>query len=41
MSAHLLATPTIPDRVWTDESRLPRETREAFVRRVLLGETAP
>jgi hypothetical protein len=41
MGAHLLATPTIPDRVWTDEPRLPRETREAFVRRVLLGETAP
>jgi len=41
MVAHLLATPTIADRVWTDEARLPRETRDAFVRRVLLGETVP
>ncbi len=39
MAAHLLATPTIADRVWTEEARLPRETRDAFVRRVLLGET--
>ena len=37
MAAHLLATPTISDRVWTDEPRLPRETRTAFIRRVLLG----
>ena len=41
MAAHLLATPTISDRVWTDKPRLPGETREAFVRRVLLGDTAP
>jgi len=27
MAAHLLETPTIGDRVWTDEPRLPRETR--------------
>jgi hypothetical protein len=39
MAAHLLETPTIGDRVWTDERRLPRETRPAFIRRVLLGET--
>lgn len=39
MAAHLLATPTISDRAWTSESRLPRETRSDFVRRVLLGET--
>src|SRR5436190_572296 len=41
MAAHLLETPTIGDRVWTDEPRRPRETRTAFIRRVLLGETAP
>ncbi|HSI98262.1 MAG TPA: ribonuclease HI family protein [Gaiellaceae bacterium] len=39
MAAHLLATPTIADGVWTSEPRLPRETRSDFVRRVLLGET--
>jgi ribonuclease HI len=39
MAAHLLATPTIGDGVWTSEPRLPRETRSDFVRRVLLGET--
>jgi hypothetical protein len=39
MAAHLLATPTISDRAWTSEPRLPRETRDAFVRRVLLAET--
>ena len=39
MAAHLLATPTIADRAWTSEGRLPRETRSDFVRRVLLGET--
>jgi ribonuclease HI len=38
-AAHLLATPTISDGVWTSERRLPRETRSDFVRRVLLGET--
>ena len=41
MAAHLLETPTIGDRAWTDERRLPRETRTAFIRRVLLGETEP
>ncbi len=40
MAAHLLATPTIADGVWTSKPRLPRETRSDFVRRVLLGETA-
>ena len=39
MAAHLLATPTITDGVWTSEPRLPRETRSDFVRSVLLGET--
>jgi ribonuclease HI len=39
MANHLLATPTISDGAWTSEPRLPRETREAFVRRVLLAET--
>jgi hypothetical protein len=32
MAAHLLATPTIADGVWTSEPRLPRETRSDFVR---------
>jgi ribonuclease HII len=41
MAAHLLETTTIADRAWTDERRLPRETRSAFIRRVLLGETEP
>jgi hypothetical protein len=39
MAAHLLETPTIADRAWTDEPRLPRETRTAFIHRVLLRET--
>jgi ribonuclease HI len=38
MAAHLLATPTISDGAWTSESRLPRENRSDFVRRILLGE---
>src|SRR3954462_12584738 len=38
-AAHLLATPTIADGVWTSEARLPHENRSDFVRRVLLGET--
>ena len=29
MAAHLLATPTIADGVWTSEPRLPRETPES------------
>jgi ribonuclease HII len=41
MAAHLLETTTISDRIWTDEPRLPRETRPAFIRRVLLGEMEP
>lgn len=41
MAARLLATPTITDRTWTDEPRLPRESRTAFIRRVVLGETDP
>jgi ribonuclease HII len=41
MAAHLLETPTVTDRAWTDEPRLPRETRTAFIRRVLLDETDP
>jgi ribonuclease HII len=41
MAAHLLETPTIGDRAWTDKPRLPGETRTAFIRRVLLGETEP
>jgi hypothetical protein len=44
MAAHLLATPTITDLAWAEERahapRLPGEIREAFIRRVLLGETA-
>ena len=39
MAAHLLATPTIADGVWTSKPRLPREKRSDFVRRVLLDET--
>src|SRR5215203_4174732 len=39
MAAHLLETPRIADRGWTDERRRPRETRPAFIRRALLGET--
>ena len=38
MAAHLLETPTIGDRAWTDEPRLPSETRTAFNRRVLLDD---
>jgi hypothetical protein len=41
MAAHLLDTPTVNDRAWADEPRLPDETRTAFIRRVLLGETEP
>jgi len=40
---HLLATPTITEAWAEGEPRLPCEVkdREAFIRRVLLGETAP
>ena len=41
MAAHLLETPTIPDQVWTDAPRLPRETRPAFIRRILLDASEP
>jgi ribonuclease HI len=40
MAAHLLATPTLADRTWTEEQRLTGEKRDAFIRRILLGETA-
>jgi ribonuclease HII len=39
MAAHLLKTVTIPDYIWAKAPRLPRERRDAFIRRVLLGET--
>jgi hypothetical protein len=39
MATHLLATPTLADRTWTDEQRLKGEKRDAFIRRILLGET--
>jgi hypothetical protein len=38
-AAHLLATLTIADSAWTTEPRLPRENRESFIRRIVLGET--
>jgi hypothetical protein len=42
MAEHLLATPTITDKAWAEgEPRLLGEDREAFIRRVLLDETAP
>jgi hypothetical protein len=42
MAEHLLATPTITDKAWAEgEPRLLGEDREAFICRVLLGETAP
>ena len=42
MAEHLIARPTIADEAWAEgEPRLPGEDREAFIRRVLLGETAP
>ena len=37
LAAHLLAIPQICDRAWTSEKRLPRETRAAFIARVLAG----
>jgi ribonuclease HI len=37
LAAHLLAVPQICDRTWTSERRLPRETRQAFIARLLLG----
>jgi ribonuclease HII len=41
LATYLLETPTIGDRLWTHEPRLPRETRTAFIRRVLLDEHPP
>ncbi len=38
MAAHLLSHKTIPDRSWSHAVRLPKETRDAFIRRILLGE---
>jgi hypothetical protein len=35
---YLLAHLTISDRSWTDEPRRQGEKREAFIRRVLLGD---
>jgi ribonuclease HI len=40
-AAHLLATPTISDAAWTDEKRLPGESRTAFVGRVLKVPVTP
>ena len=39
LAEHLLATLTIADSAWTTELRLPRENRESFIRRIVLGET--
>ena len=39
LAAHLITTPTIADSAWTTEPRLPRENREPFIRRIVLGET--
>ena len=36
LAAHLLATPTLSDRLWTAEPRLAGETRAAFIRRILV-----
>ena len=35
---HLLDHQTLSDRTWTDEPRLKGEKRDAFIRRILLGE---
>ena len=39
LAAHLITTPTIADSAWTTEPRPPRENRESFIRRIVLGET--
>jgi hypothetical protein len=39
LAAHLLATPTIADCHWTTQPRHPRENREFFIRRIVLGKT--
>jgi hypothetical protein len=41
MAAHLLTVIQITDRAWTAEPRLPGESREGFIRRLLLGEVPP
>jgi len=38
---YLLDHQTLSDRTWTDEPRLKGEKRDAFVRRILLGEVPP
>jgi hypothetical protein len=35
---YLLEHKTLSDRTWTDEPRLKGEKRNAFIRRILLGE---
>ncbi len=35
---HLLDHPTLSDRTWTKEPRLKGEKRDAFIRRILLGQ---
>ena len=37
---YLLDHPTLSDRTWTDEPRLKGEKRDAFIRRILLGEVS-
>jgi hypothetical protein len=37
---YLLDRQTIPDRNWTNEPRLKDEKRDAFIRRVLLGQVS-
>ena len=37
-AAYLLEHPTLSDHTWTDEPRLKGEKRDAFIRRILLGE---
>jgi hypothetical protein len=36
----LLTHLTLSDRTWTDKPRLKGEKRDAFIRRILLGEVA-
>lgn len=35
LAQHLLDHPQITDKAWTDEERLPGETRDAFIKRLL------
>jgi ribonuclease HI len=39
MAEHLLSHQTLADRTWTDEQRQKGEKRDAFIGRILLGET--